>query len=297
MNNTTGTVQIEPSFLTAVIDNEESDLDFEITLTNNDNRSINVSFASGQFTQNSQNLTNTMKRIPHYEEIFTLPSKNTIEADSQKTFNFSINPSKIEGYPISPALIVRIDGTSQQSIQTAANYEYALPIYIKNSNLDQSVKISKFQTTKTINLNKEVNIQTEIKSDSKTYIKPQGYIEFHQLELLNQQKTRINSIPLNNKSIILMPGSTHTHDYTWKRGEFGHYEATIYSYVQENKEPTIQTQTVDFWIIPPLFLLRLLGILALVSTAIFLLIRARKKRLIRKSLNTLQSKIKQVFKN
>jgi hypothetical protein len=283
MQSKTGSVQIYPAFINLEI-KDETPVEFELTIKNDDETDIKVDFTAAKFEQKGQNLANQISDLPFYENVFSFPNgqeKLTVKAETQKAFTFELDPEKIGKYPFTPTIIAQIQGPAAEG-ETNLNFEYAVPIYVKNSQLEETIEIKNFEIKRKIIIGKESYFSSTIKNTGKTYLKPRGYIELHQLNLFNDQKTRIKSIPITNKPIILLPGSNLKKDYTWEREEFGHYQASIYAYSQ-NSEPI--NQTIDFWLIPSSFLIKASLIFLAVIALITLILRARKKRFFQRLLN------------
>jgi hypothetical protein len=263
----------------------------EISITNNDSSTLNLTFTAAEFTQNNNNLTNEIKRFPAYEDIFEFPNEVKIDPNSSKTIEVTIKPAKIE-FPISPALVIQADTTNNQSEIPSANFEYALPIYINATEIEEEIEVEQLTTEKAFNINNTVRIKSNIKNAGVTYVKPEGYIEFHKIALVGNTKTRIESLPLNKKTTILLPGSNLKKEFEWQRNAFGHYQATMYVY-SENSEPI--KEITDFWIIP----LNLIITVSITCIALIVLasalFKARKKRAfvrLRQNINELLKRVK-----
>ncbi len=290
MDSQQGTVSIQPSFFILEIDKQQEQT-IEISITNNDDSALDLTFTAAEFSQNSGNLTNEIKRLPAYEDIFNFPKGVTIDPNSSKTIEVKIKSGKIE-FPIAPAIVIRADTTNTKSDTPSANFEYALPIYLKSTDIEEKISVEQLTTGKFLNINNTVKIQSNIKNDGVTFVRPEGYIEFHKIALVGDTKTRIESLPLNKKTIIILPGSNMKKEFEWQRESFGHYQATMYVYSNDS-EPI--EKVTDFWIVPLNLIITVsITCIALIFLTIALF-RARKKRAfvrLRQNINELLKRVK-----
>lgn len=243
-NNSAG-ILVYPAFFKTIVE-PGNNYRFQVSVKNNESSTITVTPGVNEFSQ-SDNNSNQLIISDNYDQLFSTAPVD-IEPGETGTLNIdlSLKDMVIESSSFFPAISLSISEVSDSQVNIAT--EYVIPLYLSISgSYEESMDIQEF-TSQNINLGKKVEFEIELLNDSNTYVEPTSYIEFHKINLANEEeKTRISTIPVVKGELTLLPESSIEETVEWNRDTFGKYEATLHV-LSETKGLT--SETTSFWVIP-----------------------------------------------
>lgn len=247
-NSPTSGISVTPAFFIRTIE-KGIPQEFEMTIRNNNEFPIQITSSAGEFEQNPENLTNYISNISKYSRWFN-SLDITIEEKSEETVTFTLDIPEnrsLTSATYYPALILGIH-TQPETSTPSATIEHAIPLYLIANEAEPKLNVSEYAAAQKYSTSHEIKITTKIANEGDTFVRPAAYHEFFQLGILDKEKrTRIETIPVNTRQIIILPGSVLSEESTWTRNIPGHYESILHLVV-DNTE--VGTQSLEFWIIP-----------------------------------------------
>lgn len=271
--------------------------ELEIIIENHRDQEVQIISSVGEFKQNKDYLTNYLYKIDKYNDWFQ-PLDVTIDPQTTQTVTVTMQipqSANLSDASYYPALILKVKDNPSETLP-AVEIEQAIPVFVQlEDKTNAKVKIEKFDSEDFV-IGSEIDIESEIKNVGNTYAQPTGYLEFYELPILpfvvDQDKTRLTTRSVNTKSSILLPESVLSEDYNWKMDSLGHYESTMYVMLGEE---VVDEKTIDFWIIPWIWIvIAALLVLVLLASATLLIKRVRRK--VFKTLGNLVKRIKKMLR-
>ncbi len=264
-----GGILIYPAYFKASI--EQGNIYFiTVNIKNESNSDIRISPSFGKFTQERNTNQNQFEITDEFDSWFS-SEELTVEANQTEELVVQLEipqEEKLETTSYYPAIILSQSST-ESSDGTEIVTEQVIPLYIDLSEeRNISASIDRYETSSVVFGNTS-NFSLTITNNGNTYFSPTSYIEFHQVNLLNnEEKTRINTIPVSKADITLLPESYIKETVSWVREKFGKYEATLYVLSGSTE---LQSETLTFWMIPSSFIKYFIigvGIIALLVTSL-----------------------------
>jgi len=286
-NISTGGISITPAFFVRTIE-KETPQEFELTIQNNNEIPVRITSSAGEFKQNPENLSNYISNLSKYSRWFN-SLDITIGGKSKETVTFVLNipeDRSLTSATYYPALILRIQ-TQNKTSTPSATIEHAIPLYLQVGEVEPVLTVSEYTTTQKYSTSNEIQITTKISNEGNSFVKPAAYHEFFQLGVFDTEKrTRIETVPINTRQAMLLPGSILLEKTTWTRNTPGHYESILHLIVDDKE---IGTQSLTFWIIPGQWAIAFGVIIALCICLI--------SAIITKNRHKLASRAKLIFKS
>lgn len=283
-NTPTSGISITPAFFVRTIE-KGTPQEFEMTIRNNNEFPVRITSSAGEFKQNPDNLTNYISDLSKYSRWFNSLDV-TIGENSEETVTFTLDVTEnadsnfLTTATHYPALILRIHTQPETSIPSAT-IEHAIPLYLRTGTVEPKLEISEYTTPQKYSTSNKIQIMTKISNNGETFVRPTAYHEFFQLDVFDKDKrTRIETVPVNTRQIIILPGSVLSEESTWTRNVPGHYESIVHLVV-DNTE--VQTQSLKFWIIPGQWAIALGVILAICICLISAIITKNRHKLVAKA--------------
>ena len=269
-------IGISPGILSGAITTSQSKT-FTLTVDNMNGTSVTVTASGGSFAQDPNTLINYLVDAHSYddwisfEEVTLAPNSQT---NIQATVSVPAGTSLQKG-SYYPALVLSFDVPAEEE-NTTIQLEHAVPIYLNIANTALTkVEVNKFSVQRFL-FGSSIDLTAELTNVGTTHTKPSGYLELSQLSVLGAEtSTRIGTLPINKKSVTLLPDSTFSETITWEQNSPGHYQSSLY--IVSEEEDTL-VRTVDFWIIPTQWVLIVTAVIAILFTAAILAFLRRRSR-------------------
>lgn len=269
-------VEISPSYFETQLVNSQNSSTYSLKITNYESKPIALELSLGEFDQTPNTLMNYLVSSNKYKENIE-PHVITVEAEQTRAYEFKVQiPQDCKAKETcNLALVLKLKPTDEET--TTTTFEQAIPLYVTNTrNTEEdnySMKSSfeiKIKVPKII-ISEETNIKIETKNTGDTYTEPDIYAQFYNLKLLNnerQKKTEFKNI--YNNGVKILPKKKFGKEIRYSTNNLEHIEIET---IVEEQNQTIKSQSTDFWIIPPKFVIYTAVIIVLLTLITVSLIR------------------------
>lgn len=228
------------------------------------------------FQQDTDSLMNIITMTDTFER-WVLFENQVVNPGKQTELSFSVRvPDDI---PLTagsyyPALLMTFAPTGQADGELV-RISHAIPLYLELSeNAVVEVSVSRFRSPRLV-IGSNVDISTELLNTGNTHIRPSGYLKFSKIDLFDTSNhTRIETIPLNPRQMMLLPESRLSEEISWTWDSIGHYQSDLYV-MSEGAD--LQVKSIDFWIVPTTWLMIAGTVVAVLVGSILLKIFGKKR--------------------
>jgi hypothetical protein len=297
---TTGefSLQVSPSpFVSTLKPGERTTLELKIRNTGIKTENLRIAPRTFTFDDKTQQLQIDDTKRPEVADWVTFSAPTfTIRTGETFTQRITIAPPKDAGFSYSFALVISRTATQEQSSGTTLKGSVAVfsLFNVDRPGAKRQLEIANFSTKQPVYEYLPARLDVSLRNTGNTIVQPAGNVF---IQRGSDDKTPLDTLPVNKNSGYILPGSTRTLEVQWENGfqvektvtnvdgstkneltwnwsnlsnlRFGKYTAKLVAIYNDGQRDIPIMGEVSFWVIPWKMLLIVLVVILLLGFGIW----------------------------